>query len=118
VATLLDIPPTVADLLGIRDPNPWIGSSLLAGGRSRASFAVERQSATFGERHQFSMVVDPASGRARLFDALQDPLQRKDIAAQHRQVVADMERQGDDERQLIDFLLEANLVWRRSDPAP
>jgi hypothetical protein len=118
VATLLDIPPTVADLLGIRDPNPWIGSSLLAGGRSRASFAVERQSATFGERHQFSMVVDPASGRARLFDALQDPLQRKDIAAQHRQVVADLERQGDDERQLIDFLLEANLVWRRSDPAP
>jgi membrane-anchored protein YejM (alkaline phosphatase superfamily) len=116
-ATLLDIPPTVTDLLGIRDPNPWMGSSLLTR-RDHGSFALSRNTMIFGEQGRYSMVVDPANGKGRLYDAIEDPLQRKDISAAHPDVVAALRRQADDERQLLNFLLEANRVWPESTPQP
>jgi phosphoglycerol transferase MdoB-like AlkP superfamily enzyme len=111
-ASLLDIPPTVADLLGIREPNPWIGSSLLTPSHQPRSFTVIRGSAFFGEQDRYSMVVDPANGRASLYDAIEDPLQRKDISAMRPDVVAALRRQAEDERELINYLLEVNRVWQ------
>ena len=109
-ASLLDIAPTVADLLGIRDQNPWMGASLLPAGRSPV-FVLRRESATLGEQGKYSMVVDPASGRARLYDALADPLQRHDISTAHRGIADSLRRWANEERQLTDYLLEANRVW-------
>jgi hypothetical protein len=111
-ATLLDIAPTVADLLGIRDPTPWMGSSLAAAGHTGSPFAAARDLAIFGEQGRFSMVVDPRTGKPRLFDAIEDPLQRRNISAAHPGVADALRRQAEHERRLVDYLVEANLVWR------
>jgi hypothetical protein len=119
LATLLDVAPTISDLLGIREPNPWMGSSLVVQRPESRTFAlIRRSSATWGEQGRFSMVVDPVNGRARLFDVLQDPLQRKDISAQHRDVVTALQRIAEDERDLTNYLLETNRVWKEPTNAP
>jgi arylsulfatase A-like enzyme len=109
-ASLLDIAPTLLDLLGIRAPNPWMGSSLLTR-RMSASFVLSRETSILGESGRFSMVVDPANGKARLYDAIADPLQRNDISDAHPEAAASLKRQAEDERLLVDYLLEANQVW-------
>jgi hypothetical protein len=57
------------------------------------------------------MVVNPQDGKAHLFNITQDPLQRTDISAAHPGVAAALRRQAVEERQLTDYLLEANRVW-------
>jgi hypothetical protein len=110
LATLLDIAPTLTDLLGIRDRNPWMGSSLLT--RTEAvSFALSHERSILGEQGPYSMVVDPGNGKARLYDILRDPLQRKDISATRPELAAELRKRAEEERQLTDYLLEANRVW-------
>lgn len=120
-ASLLDIAPTVADLLGIRDLNPWMGTSLLSQGKGD-SFVLSHGPSIYGEQDRFSMVVDPANGKARLYDALEDPLQQKDISPAHPGIASGLRRQAEDQRQLVDYLLETNRVWQdrpvRTLPAP
>jgi iduronate 2-sulfatase len=110
IASLLDVAPTIADLVGIREANPWMGSSLVKE-RESASFALSRETAVLGEQGRFSMVVDPATGRARLYDAIQDPLQRHDISTAHRALADSLRKRAEEERRLTDYLLEANRVW-------
>jgi sulfatase-like protein len=112
-ATLLDIAPTVADLLGMRDSTPWMGSSLLHRRSDAATFALARRTSVFGEQGRFSMVVDPANGKGRVYDAVEDPLQQTDISAAHPDVVAALRRQAKDESKLVDFLLETDRVWQK-----
>jgi len=112
-ASLLDIAPTVIDLLGIREQTHWMGSSLAREGRSGWPFAASRRTSTFGEQGRFSMVVHPLTGKAGLYDAIEDPLQREDISGAHPDVVAALRTQAENERRLVDYLLEANLVWPR-----
>jgi hypothetical protein len=57
------------------------------------------------------MVVDPASGRPHLYDALTDPLQRHDISAEHPGIATSLRQRAEAERQLTDYLLETNRVW-------
>jgi len=113
-ATLLDIAPTVTDLLGIREPTPWMGSSLAVKGHTGSPFASARGPAIFGEDGRFSLAVNPTTGRAGLYDAIDDPLERKDVAAAHPDIVAGLEQQAWDEGRLVDYLLEANRVWRET----
>jgi phosphoglycerol transferase MdoB-like AlkP superfamily enzyme len=110
IASLLDLAPTMADLLGIRQANPWMGVSLLRRGKDPV-FVLSRESALLGEEGPFSMVVNPQDGKAHLFNITQDPLQRTDISAAHPGVAAALRRQAVEERQLTDYLLEANRVW-------
>jgi hypothetical protein len=58
------------------------------------------------------MVVHPETGKGLLFDALEDPLQRQDISAQYPGIVPSLKQQAERERRLVDYLVEANLVWR------
>ena len=109
-ASLLDIAPTVADLLGIRDRNPWMGTSLLTPGKDGA-FVLSRETMTLGEEGRFSMVVDPGNGKARLYDAETDPLQAKDISAAHPDIARGLRSRAEQQRQLVNYLLEANRVW-------
>ena len=113
IATLLDIAPTVTELLGIREANPWMGSSLLTRTNS-ASFVLRREAAILGEQGRFSMVVNPADGEPDVFDVQDDPLQRHDISAGHRELADSLLRQADEERRLVDYLLETNRVWQDS----
>jgi phosphoglycerol transferase MdoB-like AlkP superfamily enzyme len=116
MATLLDLAPTITDLLGIRDSNPWMGSSLLPYGKRQKSFALVHWGAIWGEWDQFSMVVDPTTGKGLLYDAIEDPLQQIDISAQYPGIVTALMRQARDEGHLVDYLLEANWVWKRPTP--
>jgi sulfatase-like protein len=111
-ASLLDVTPTIADLLGIREQNPWMGSSLLSRRKRQRSFAQTHWGTSWGELGGFSMVVDPSTGKAHVYDAIQDPLQRNDIASAHPEVVAALKQQAEDERQLTNYLLEADRVWQ------
>jgi hypothetical protein len=111
-ASLLDIPPTVADLLGIRDPTAWMGSSLVVAGHTGTPFAFTRQGTLFGEDGRFSMVINPWTGEPGLFDAVEDPLERRNIAAGHPEVVRRLVQQAEAEARLVDYLVETDRVCR------
>jgi arylsulfatase A-like enzyme len=113
-ASLLDIAPTVADLLGIRETNAWMGSSLARSGHAGSPFACARGPAIFGEAGRYSLVVHPMTGRSLLFDFATDPLERHNVADAHGDIAAALRRQAGDEARLVDYLVEANLVWRDS----
>jgi hypothetical protein len=115
-ASLLDIAPTITDLVGIRDRTPWMGTSLLHDSKA-GSFVLSREAMTFGEEGRFSMVLDPGNGKARLYDAVTDPLQWKDISAAHPDIARDLRKRAEEQRQMVDYLLEANLLWREQ-PGP
>jgi iduronate 2-sulfatase len=112
-ASLLDIAPTVTDLLGIREATPWMGTSLVTQGK-QPSFVLSRGLSIFGEQGRFSMVVDPASGQPLLYDALDDPVQTRDISSAHPGLAATLRRRAEDEGRLTDYLLEANRIWQDS----
>ena len=114
LATLLDLTPTVTDLLGIREPNPWMGVSLLGPGGPRPSFALSHWGAIWGDLGRFSMVVNPVNGKPLVYDALEDPLQQTDISAAHPEIVEAVRNQAEEERELVNYLLEANRVWQSS----
>lgn len=111
VASLLDIAPTVADLLGFREPVPWMGHSLAQPVPRSRTVSGRRITAIFAEQGQYSMVVDPATGTPYLYDALEDPLQRLDLASGMPELAARLEQRTLAEQRLTDYLLEANRVW-------
>jgi arylsulfatase A-like enzyme len=110
-ASLLDIAPTLTDLLGIRDRNPWMGTSLVSHA-SAGAFVLSRETMTYGEQGRYSMVLDPANGKARLYDAVDDPLERKDISAAHPDIASGLRAKAEEQRELVNYLLEANRVWQ------
>jgi len=111
VASLLDLAPTLADLLGIREPNAWQGHSLLASGAKERVLSSHRSDLTFAEDDRFSLVLDPVSGTPRLYEARLDPLQQHDVAASHPAAVAALARRAAEEQSLTDYLLEADRIW-------
>ena len=117
VASLLDVAPTLADLLGVRDPTAWQGQSLLMPAKGRV-VSLRRTDIAFAEDDRFSMVLDPVSGPARLYDARIDPLQQHDISASHLETVAALTRRAAEEQSLTDFLLEVDRVWSRERDRP
>lgn len=112
VATLLDVAPTLADLLGLREPVAWQGHSLVQGGRPAAiAFAV--QGWKFAETGRWSMVQAPGDSSPRLFDRSSDWPQRHDRAADHPNVAAALAGRADSARRLNDYLLRHDLVAPR-----
>jgi hypothetical protein len=113
VASLLDVAPTLADLLGIREATAWQGHSLLTPGAADRVVASRRVDMAFAESDRFSLVLDPVSGRPHLYESGLDPLQQHDVAAVHPEVVAALARRAAEDQSLTDFLLEADRVWPR-----
>jgi phosphoglycerol transferase MdoB-like AlkP superfamily enzyme len=111
VASQLDLVPTVTDLLGIRVSNPWLGHSLLRPPTDAALVAGASGDLLFAQDARFSLVLEEESGRARLFDALADPEQRHDLADRHPEETRRLRAAAVDQRTLVDYLIEANLVW-------
>lgn len=111
VAGLLDLAPTVADLAGIREPTHWMGHSLLQPVPPGRTVNGLRKSAVWAERGPWSMVVDPGTGAARLYRALEDPLQRRDVAPAWPDTAAGLSLPVRREQTLVNYLLEANRVW-------
>jgi hypothetical protein len=88
--------------------------SLLGPGGPRPSFALSHWGAIWGDLGRFSMVVNPVNGKPLVYDALEDPLQQTDISAAHPEIVEAVRNQAEEERELVNYLLEANRVWQSS----
>jgi arylsulfatase A-like enzyme len=111
VSSQLDLAPTVAELLGIRDTTPWLGRSLLTGGAGRAEIGLLRGDVLFGETPTWSLVLDPSTAAPHLYRAGQDPLQREDVAAGFPAEAARLERAVREQQALWDYLIESDRIW-------
>lgn len=111
LASLLDIAPTLADLLGIGEANPWQGHSLLAAPGPRALYARNRTMLA-ADTPAWSLVTDSVDGRPRLFDARADwPRQRRDLAARRPDLAAALARRARESAELNDHLLREGRIW-------
>ncbi len=111
LASLLDIAPTLADLLGIREPVPWQGHSLLGAPGPRALYARNRAMLA-ADTPAWSLVTDSVDGRPRLFDARSDWAgQRQDLSARHPRVAAELARRAAEASELNDHLLREGRIW-------
>jgi membrane-anchored protein YejM (alkaline phosphatase superfamily) len=111
VASLLDVAPTIADLVGVAEENPWLGHSLVDEPRSSPVVVHARESTVFAESDDLSVVLDPDADRFVAF-ARGDPLQQHDIAPQRREEVDALVERIYREQALTDYLLETDRVWR------
>jgi Sulfatase len=113
IVTLLDIAPTIADLIGLREANPWHGHSLLAvapGRRIRFAF----RDSMLAEAGGWSAVSDPQSGRPRLYDARRDWLQRRDLSERQPELARQLLDEADRGRRFNDYILRHGRVWPKA----
>jgi len=110
IVTLNDIAPTIADLIGLREPNPWQGHSLLAVNPGRTVMFGFRDSLLV-ETGRWTILREPHDGRSRLYDARADWLQRRDLAARHPVLVQRMLAAADRSRRFQDYLLRQGRIW-------
>lgn len=115
IVTLLDVAPTVADLIALREANPWHGHSLLAVRADRPVRFGFRDS-LLAEAGGWSAVSDPSDGRPRLYDARRDWLQRQDLAPLHPGLAERLLDEADRSRRFNDYLLRHGRVWPKHRP--
>ena len=109
-ASLLDVAPTLADLLGLREPVPWQGHSLLAV-NPRPEIAFGFRDSLLAEVGPWAALRDPRDGRARLYRR-EDWLQRRDLEAANPDLARALLARADRARRLNDHLLRAGRIWR------
>lgn len=109
-ASLLDIAPTVTDLLGIREANAWMGHSLVRGVEPVRTVSMERSDAAFAEDGARRYVREEHTGELLLFDALADPLEQRNIAGEERARAASLAALAHDTQVLVDGLLETDRI--------
>ncbi len=110
VASLLDLAPTMAELAGIREPNSWVGHSLTLESPRAAWVGFRRPAMLFAEWGRFSVVGNPERRQSQLFDALADPLQVRDLAAEFPDSMAWLADRAERRTRLMDYLLAANRI--------
>lgn len=89
VASLVDVAPTILDLLGLLSPAAFVGSSLLSAPARAALFFTDYSLGLLGARDGcWKFIYELESSRALLFDVCRDPDERRDLSAQHSQLVA------------------------------
>jgi lipoteichoic acid synthase len=85
VASLVDVPPTVLDLLGITAPGAFQGESLLRPDERMALYFTDYSRGLLGLRDGCtSYLYEMETRRSRMFDVCRDPDQRRDIVDAHR----------------------------------
>ena len=110
VVTLLDVAPTLADLIGLRERNPWQGHSLLALAPGRSVEFGFRDS-LLAEAPGWSAVSDPGDGRLRLYDARSDWLQARDLSGRNPELAKLMLARAERSRRFNDYLLRHGKLW-------
>jgi hypothetical protein len=106
-ASLLDVAPTIADLLGMREANPWQGHSLLAvNGDGRLAFGF---GGSLLNQSRGWTAIRHRDGRQSLYA---DWLQRRDLAASRPALARAMIGEAERAQRLHDHLLRNDLVWR------
>jgi len=93
VVSLIDTAPTILDLLGEKPPEAYEGRSMLDASPRTAFFFTDYSLRLLGARDgRFKTIYEIDSGRARLFDMEADPHETIDIARQHPERTARLER--------------------------
>ena len=94
VGGLVDLTPTVADLLNIPPAASWQGHSLLSPAHpNRAYFYGSKDTYLLAVREgRFKYILDTTSDRATLFDLDTDPDEQTDVSAKHPDVCARLHR--------------------------
>jgi hypothetical protein len=83
-ASLLDVAPTVLDLLGLGLPSSYEGESLLTPKPRMALFFTDYTVSMLGLRDErWKFIHEMDSGRSKLFDLRADPAERIDLSSQH-----------------------------------
>jgi arylsulfatase A-like enzyme len=84
VASLVDVAPTVLDLLGVEAPAAYQGRSLLPGAPGMALFFTDYSLPLLGLRDgNWKFVHRLGSDRSKLYDLSTDPQERNDVSASH-----------------------------------
>ena len=92
-ASLLDLVPTILDLLDLDAPKAYQGASLLAPAERAALFFTDYSLPLAGAREgRWKVVLEVGSARARLFDLERDPEERTNLAAKFPERVAEWNR--------------------------
>jgi hypothetical protein len=110
IVTLLDVAPTIADLIGLRQANPWHGHSLLAVSPVRR-IAFGFRDSLLAEADGWSAVSDPQEGRPRLYRADRDWLQSDDLGKQHRALAQRLLNDAERKRRFNDYMIRHGRVW-------
>ena len=85
---LMDVAPTVLDLLGDPLPEAWQGRSLFDPGRPARVYLFGPYSGLFGFREGSRKVIfDPIANETQLYDLSADPHETVNLAANHPQAV-------------------------------
>jgi lipoteichoic acid synthase len=81
-ASLVDVAPTVLDLMGLELPNEFQGASLLAPAPRMALFFTDYSLGLLGLRDGCTKYIyEMESSRSRMFDVCRDPEERDDISS-------------------------------------
>ncbi len=86
VMSLVDIAPTVFDLLGLPPQSGVQGESALNGQPRMALFFADYSLGLLGLRDgRYKYIYDLGSGRAKMFDLVSDPRETRDVSLSHRE---------------------------------
>ncbi len=84
LVSLMDVAPTILDLLGAERPASWQGRSALEGRPRVVRFFTDHTVEMLALRNgRWKLILDMDSGRARLFDLLLDPDERAEVSSAH-----------------------------------
>jgi phosphoglycerol transferase MdoB-like AlkP superfamily enzyme len=89
IASLVDVAPTVLDLLGLDSPTAFVGSTLLGGPARTALFFTDYSLGLLGARDGcWKFISELESARALLFDVCRDADETTDLSAAHADLIA------------------------------
>jgi phosphoglycerol transferase MdoB-like AlkP superfamily enzyme len=97
IASLIDVAPTLLDLLGLRAPADYQGVSLLESRQQAALFFTDYSLPLAGLRDgRWKLVVEIGSSRVKLFDLESDPQETRNIAGHYPARVTEWRRRLDE----------------------
>ena len=92
-ASLIDVAPTLLDLLGLQAPADYQGASLLNPSPRSALFFTDYSLPLAGLRDgRWKLIAELGSPRVKLFDLETDPLETRNVAARYAERVHDCQR--------------------------